>query len=624
MDTKFSLQIQQIRDVLKESSASFRGSETFDTSNAIRYKIPVVRRSVDTVNGNESSSHYDIGEAIKRYVRSIMKGYICQSPNRVCVAGSPGPIGARGLPGKRGPEGVRGKKGTRGVVGPPGEPGKKGIKGDIGPEGINGEKGNPGTPGQPGAKGEPGESISAPKVTVSPTSVTVTENQTATFYCSANGNPTPTVTWSRTDGTDLFASPQNKLEIRKAAYNDSGNYVCTVKSILGEVQKQVKLFVEVPPRFTKKPNRVISVSRGTNAFVSCQAFGVPSPKIVWSRDLVPLPQGRTNISKGTLHISDFDPKDSGTYQCTASNKLGSVSALTYLNYIHTDFKAVFTNLGASGRLGPTTLGRQYTGQDHDGEVKLLRGIQQWTVPYTGEYRIEAIGAAGGYDKHPNSAQYRGRGARMIGTFTLSSGEIIQILVGQEGMINNRSLYPFASGGGGGTFVVRGRNTPLIIAGGGGGILTLKSRQPGCDASTGTSGNPGYRSWSGGSNGHGAQTADDGNSGGGGGGFYSNGRSSKWFAGTMGMGGEGGKGFLQGGVGGKSIFKAVDGGFGGGGGGYGQGRGAGGGGGYSGGSSGDNENDSCAGGGGSYNVGKDQQNECCYNAAGHGRVIVTLL
>ena len=33
MDTKFSLQIQQIRDVLKESSASSHGSENFDTSN---------------------------------------------------------------------------------------------------------------------------------------------------------------------------------------------------------------------------------------------------------------------------------------------------------------------------------------------------------------------------------------------------------------------------------------------------------------------------------------------------------------------------------------------------------------------------------------------------------------
>ena len=33
MDTKFSQQIQQIRDILKDSSASSRGSENFDTSN---------------------------------------------------------------------------------------------------------------------------------------------------------------------------------------------------------------------------------------------------------------------------------------------------------------------------------------------------------------------------------------------------------------------------------------------------------------------------------------------------------------------------------------------------------------------------------------------------------------
>ena len=149
-------------------------------------------------------------------------------------------------------------------------------------------------------------------------------------------------------------------------------------------------------------------------------------------------------------------------------------------------------------------------------MKLSSGIQQWTVPYTGEYRVEAIGAAGGYGKTRNkqgsTVTYRGRGARMIGTFTLSEGEIIQILVGQEGTINNSPHHPFASGGGGGTFVVRGGSTPLIIAGGGGGIETLKSRQPGCDASTGTSGNPGYRSWSGGLNGHGAQTADGDNSG----------------------------------------------------------------------------------------------------------------
>ena len=168
------------------------------------------------------------------------------------------------------------------------------------------------------------------------------------------------------------------------------------------------------------------------------------------------------------------------------------------------FKAVFTNLGASGRLGPISLGSHYSGQDHDGQVSLVSGIQRWTVPYTGDYKIEAVGASGGYDAGDNSRQYRGRGARMMGTFRLSKGEKLQILVGQEGGINRRS---FASGGGRGTFVVRARNTPLIIAGGGGGIEKARSRHTGCDASTATSGRAGYKSWSGGSSGHGANTAD---------------------------------------------------------------------------------------------------------------------
>jgi len=173
------------------------------------------------------------------------------------------------------------------------------------------------------------------------------------------------------------------------------------------------------------------------------------------------------------------------------------------------FKAAFTNLGASGRLGPTSLGSHYSGQDHDGQVTLVSGIQRWTVPYTGDYRIETIGAAGGYGQGSNNGQYRGRGARTTGTFHLTKGEIIQILVGQEGGINKNGG---SSGGGGGTFVVRGSNTPLIIAGGGGGIERVISRHTECDASTTTSGRAGYRSWTGGSGGHGAQTADRSNSG----------------------------------------------------------------------------------------------------------------
>ena len=54
------------------------------------------------------------------------------------------------------------------------------------------------------------------------------------------------------------------------------------------------------------------------------------------------------------------------------------------------------------------------------------------MPYTGDYSIEAIGAAGGYDIAPNSSKFRG--ARMTGIFRLNKAEVIRILVGQEGII----------------------------------------------------------------------------------------------------------------------------------------------------------------------------------------------
>ena len=174
------------------------------------------------------------------------------------------------------------------------------------------------------------------------------------------------------------------------------------------------------------------------------------------------------------------------------------------------FKAVFTTLGKSGTEGPDSVGSHYKGQDHDGQVTVSSGIQLWTVPHTGEYKKETIGASGGYIK--DSVINGGRGARMIGNFMLTKDEIIRILVGQRGERSNS--YKNAAGGGGGTFVVRGDNKPLIIAGGGGGIAKMTEQHSGCDASVNTTGNAGYNSpfLSGGMNGDGGQ-ADEPNSGG---------------------------------------------------------------------------------------------------------------
>ena len=94
------------------------------------------------------------------------------------------------------------------------------------------------------------------------------------------------------------------------------------------------VIISVPPQFIKTPDRVIKVTANSLASVSCQAFGFSLPIIVWSRGLVPLPEGRTTVINGTLNISNFSLPDVGPYLCKASNKLGSVSALTTLHYVN--------------------------------------------------------------------------------------------------------------------------------------------------------------------------------------------------------------------------------------------------------------------------------------------------
>ena len=100
-----------------------------------------------------------------------------------------------------------------------------------------------------GSKGDPGESVSTPDVSVSPVTQTVAENQTATFYCSASGNPEPVVSWMKVGGSlpkerAMISKNGGSLEVRSTIYNDSGRYNCTAVSVLGNDSKEVSLVVE--------------------------------------------------------------------------------------------------------------------------------------------------------------------------------------------------------------------------------------------------------------------------------------------------------------------------------------------------------------------------------------------
>jgi len=285
---------------------------------------------------------------------------------------------------------------------------------------------------------------------------------------------------------------------------------------------------------------------------------------------------------------------------------------------------VFTNCEATGRFGPdqTQVNTEYSGTNLDGQVTITtQGIQEWIVPTTGPYLLEAYGAQGGTNTD-GQGHTGGLGAQVEGEFNLVQGEKLFILVGQQG--TNLSNSCGSAGGGGGSFVTKENPATdsdiYVIAGGGGGGGRGTATQNRKNASIGTSGLDGDGSanfGTGGSNGSGGAvgTGCTTPASGGGGGFSSNGGTSSTAV--------GGTSFLSGGTGGSSNYSV--GGFGGGGG---SGYGGGGGGGYSGGGGGGLVTCDCGGlasggGGGSYNSGTNQNNLAGVNT-GHGYIIITRL
>ena len=91
-------------------------------------------------------------------------------------------------------------------------------------------------------------------------------------------------------------------------------------------------FSTVAPRLIKVPDRFLPIEKGSTATVTCEAFSYPTSVITWIRAFGGLPKERTSVKNGTLSIENFSKEDSGTYVCTARNKLGSVSAVTTLGF----------------------------------------------------------------------------------------------------------------------------------------------------------------------------------------------------------------------------------------------------------------------------------------------------
>uniref|UniRef100_A0A3B3VZ57 Neural cell adhesion molecule 1b n=1 Tax=Poecilia latipinna TaxID=48699 RepID=A0A3B3VZ57_9TELE len=180
-----------------------------------------------------------------------------------------------------------------------------------------------------------------------------TEEQ-VTVTCEASGDPTPTISWSYgeqvfTEGDqaswtrpEQHKSPDGNVVVRSDArvssltlkyvkYTDAGQYLCKARSAIGEDEQTAYLEV----RYTPKIHGTVAVYtwEGNPVNISCEVKAFPTDvSIVWLRDGLQLPNSNTTNIKifrtplsSYLQITPESENDFGSYNCTASNEMGTES-----------------------------------------------------------------------------------------------------------------------------------------------------------------------------------------------------------------------------------------------------------------------------------------------------------
>ncbi|XP_029303311.1 neural cell adhesion molecule 1a isoform X2 [Cottoperca gobio] len=206
--------------------------------------------------------------------------------------------------------------------------------------------------------GEKAEEVSL-NVFVQP-KITYLNNQTAsefdeqvTLTCESSGDPTPTISWSFenkvfTEGEqDSWTRPDkyesldrnivvrsharvSSLTLKNVLFTFAGQYLCTASNSIGQDNQHMYLEVRYAPKILGPVT--VYTWEGNAANITCEVEAHPGASVVWFRDGLQLPSANTTNMKifntpstSYLEINPDSQNDFGSYNCTATNVLGSES-----------------------------------------------------------------------------------------------------------------------------------------------------------------------------------------------------------------------------------------------------------------------------------------------------------
>ncbi|MGH0174698.1 UNVERIFIED_CONTAM: hypothetical protein FKN15_068984 [Acipenser sinensis] len=171
--------------------------------------------------------------------------------------------------------------------------------------------------------------------------VTVYLGDTANMECRAQGLPAPQISWILPDRTIMRAATKNggrimlfengTLSVASTNFPDRGIYKCIASNAAGADSLSVSLHVAaLPPMIQQQRSENFTLAEGQTVYIHCTAKAAPVPNIRWilfdGTQVRPSQFVNGNLfvfPNGTLYIRNLSSKDSGNYECMASNALGA-------------------------------------------------------------------------------------------------------------------------------------------------------------------------------------------------------------------------------------------------------------------------------------------------------------
>ncbi|KAM9445055.1 neural cell adhesion molecule L1.1 [Clarias gariepinus] len=169
-----------------------------------------------------------------------------------------------------------------------------------------------------------------------PVSALYSPGETVRLDCDADGIPTPHIHWM-INGTPLNVMDpdprrtvhEGTLILTDVTVSDTAVYQCEASNKHGTALLNTYIHVvDLPPQILTEDGRVYRLIEGSLLSLDCSVFGSPRPQISWERTTSSelLSDARVSqMTNGTLRITDVSHEDAGTYLCRATNKIRNTS-----------------------------------------------------------------------------------------------------------------------------------------------------------------------------------------------------------------------------------------------------------------------------------------------------------